>query len=184
MIPPRHGRPVASAFLAPRWPVDSVANGVTSYVASMAEGLRLHGHEAIVVSDGVSPACAGAPDVVDVCRSTRPRGPALRALDRLGYRLAPSSYGRTRAADAVAGAVLPLIADRGVRVFEMEESFGLARDVQRRLPIPVVVRLHGPWFLNGRPCRVRPVRRRRRMDGDRASARADRLGARAGRIAG
>jgi glycosyltransferase involved in cell wall biosynthesis len=31
----------------------------------------------------------------------------------------------------------------------MEESFGWARWVRQAIPIPVCVRLHGPWFLNG-----------------------------------
>ena len=31
----------------------------------------------------------------------------------------------------------------------MEESFGWARWLKRDLRIPIVVRLHGPWFLNG-----------------------------------
>ena len=32
-------------------------------------------------------------------------------------------------------------------VFEMEESFGWCADVQMRVPVPVVVKLHGPEFL-------------------------------------
>ena len=31
----------------------------------------------------------------------------------------------------------------------MEEAFGLAGWLQRAIPIPVCIRLHGPWFLNG-----------------------------------
>ena len=31
----------------------------------------------------------------------------------------------------------------------MEETFGLAGWLQRAIPIPVCIRLHGPWFLNG-----------------------------------
>jgi hypothetical protein len=36
-----------------------------------------------------------------------------------------------------------------MQVFEMEETFGLARRVYPKSEIPVCVRLHGPWFLNG-----------------------------------
>ena len=31
----------------------------------------------------------------------------------------------------------------------MEESFGVARFVATRSAVPIVVRLHGPWFLLG-----------------------------------
>ena len=41
------------------------------------------------------------------------------------------------------------IAERDVELLEMEETFGLVQLVKPRLPIPVVVRLHGPHFANG-----------------------------------
>jgi len=37
----------------------------------------------------------------------------------------------------------------GVDLLEMEETFGLAGYVAEQVDFPVVVRLHGPWFLNG-----------------------------------
>jgi glycosyltransferase involved in cell wall biosynthesis len=42
-----------------------------------------------------------------------------------------------------------LVDDRGLQILEMEDAHGTAHGVRRRLSIPVVVRLHGPWFLNG-----------------------------------
>jgi len=41
------------------------------------------------------------------------------------------------------------VAERGMQIIEMEESFGWARWVRQATSIPVCVRLHGPWFLNG-----------------------------------
>ncbi len=41
-----------------------------------------------------------------------------------------------------------------MELLEMEESFGNALHLIRALPIPVVVRLHGPWFLTGTADRV------------------------------
>jgi glycosyltransferase involved in cell wall biosynthesis len=38
---------------------------------------------------------------------------------------------------------------QGLSVMQMEESFGWAADVVGRCGVPLVVRLHGPWFLNG-----------------------------------
>jgi glycosyltransferase involved in cell wall biosynthesis len=35
-------------------------------------------------------------------------------------------------------------------IVEMEETWGHARHLIGNVPVPVVVRLHGPWFLNGR----------------------------------
>jgi glycosyltransferase involved in cell wall biosynthesis len=53
-------------------------------------------------------------------------------------------------------------------LLEMEESFGMAWFVTRRIPIPLVVRLHGPWFLNGPASGAegeRGFRRRVRLEG-------------------
>jgi glycosyltransferase involved in cell wall biosynthesis len=41
------------------------------------------------------------------------------------------------------------IGERGVELLEMEETFGLIQLVRPHLPIPVVTKLHGPYFLNG-----------------------------------
>jgi glycosyltransferase involved in cell wall biosynthesis len=42
-----------------------------------------------------------------------------------------------------------LVGGPGPHLLEMEDAFGWPRHVIRRCPMPVVVRLHGPWFLNG-----------------------------------
>jgi glycosyltransferase involved in cell wall biosynthesis len=41
------------------------------------------------------------------------------------------------------------IAEQGIQIFEMEESLGWAGWLRPAISIPVCVRLHGPWFLNG-----------------------------------
>ena len=37
----------------------------------------------------------------------------------------------------------------GIELLEIEESYGWARLLAGKVPVPIVVRLHGPWFLNG-----------------------------------
>src|SRR5207237_4658103 len=39
--------------------------------------------------------------------------------------------------------------DHGLELLQMEEAFGLPALVIPRVKVPVIVRLHGPWFLNG-----------------------------------
>ena len=41
------------------------------------------------------------------------------------------------------------VAEQGIQIFEMEDSLGRAFSVRRAISIPLCVRLHGPWFLNG-----------------------------------
>jgi glycosyltransferase involved in cell wall biosynthesis len=59
-------------------------------------------------------------------------------------------------------------------VLQVEDSFGLAGFVARRCPLPVVTRLHGPWFLVGKALGVREdgIFRRRVADERRALSHA------------
>ena len=77
-----------------------------------------------------------------------PRSLLRRALDNVRYRVANERALRSRACDAIVAATRRAIAQRGIQLLEMEEAFGWPRGVALGV-IPVVVRLHGPWFLNG-----------------------------------
>jgi glycosyltransferase involved in cell wall biosynthesis len=97
--------------------------------------------------------------------------PLWRALQCV----APYVVHRRFVANTVADAARWAHARRKIDILQMEESFGWAYFVRRGLDIPVVVRLHGPWFLNGTADGVvqdKEFRRRLRDEG-RAIAAAD-----------
>ena len=86
----------------------------------------------------------------DVYRLERQERSALtRIRDGLRFRINPSAALRYRFGRALVQAARRAIAERGVELLEMEESFGWVQLVKPQLPIPVVVRLHGPHFANG-----------------------------------
>ena len=141
------GSPLSVAFISPGWPPDAFANGIIPYVANIAEEMRAAGHRVSILAERVRGEVGE--DVWDAQPARRPPNLAVRALDILAYR-ASSEWGeRRQATRALIEGCRRLVAERGVQVVEMEESFGLALRVKRALSIPVVVRLHGPWFLNG-----------------------------------
>lgn len=139
-------RALRVAFLTPAWPVDAAANGIVTYVDSIAAELRRQGHTVCILSACSNDAGSEA-DVFPVGREE------LSALARirhgLTFRIRPSEAMRQRYGRAVVQAARRAIAQRGVELLEMEESFGWVQLVKPRLPIPVVVRLHGPYFANG-----------------------------------
>lgn len=55
---------------------------------------------------------------------------------------------RTRSTSIV-GAIKELHRKHQLEALEMEESFGWSFEISRLNLLPVIVRLHGPWFLNG-----------------------------------
>jgi glycosyltransferase involved in cell wall biosynthesis len=134
------------AIVSPVWPADKHTNGIVTYAAGIVSGLRAIGTRTHVVafespeeSDLVHP----APDLP--AGKPWPR----RIVNRVAWWLAPHAcWERSRSA-SLASVISRLQRDDNVNLVEMEESFGLARLVARRTTVPVVVRLHGPWFLIG-----------------------------------
>lgn len=138
-------RPLSIAFLTPRWPLDSSANGITSYVDAVTAGLRRLGHKPCLLSfycDGEPP-----PDVYSL--EAGRKSYLKRILDGISFRVNPSEAFRRKLAEALVQAARRAIAERGVELLEMEETFGLVQLVRPKLPIPIVTRLHGPHFVNG-----------------------------------
>ena len=70
-------------------------------------------------------------------------------LNRVMLRLAPGSALFKAASSNIASAVRDLVDKYALDIFEMEESLGLSFAISELKLLPVVVRLHGPWFLNG-----------------------------------
>lgn len=134
------------AFLTPAWPVGAAANGIVTYVDTIAAGLRRQGHTVCILSANSSDADS-QPDVFPVGRED------LSALARirhgLTFRINPSAAMRKEFGRALVIAARRAVAERGVQLLEMEESFGWVQLIKPHLPIPVVVRLHGPHFANG-----------------------------------
>ena len=142
------GTPLSVAFLSPGWPSDAFANGVIPCIEMFSRALRQQGHRATVLSAMV----AGEVDEATV-RHLHPHNassnPLTRTIDRLAYRVSSHQGAKRQYVRSIVEECRRLIDEEGLQLLEMEEAFGLARWVRPRLPIPVVIRLHGPWFLNG-----------------------------------
>jgi glycosyltransferase involved in cell wall biosynthesis len=139
-------RALRVAFLTPEWPAATAANGIVTYVDSISAGLRRQGHTVCILS-GHSNDTASYPDVYPVARGERSALGKIR--HGLTFLINPPEAMRQRYGRALVQAARRAIAERGVELLEMEESFGWVQLVRPHLPIPVVVRLHGPHFANG-----------------------------------
>lgn len=132
--------PKRVVFFAPGWPPHTVSNGVATYIAHMRTGLAPLGFDSSVAVGSYE----GAPDP-EVLVFGRDVPFAVRAANALLYRVNPGAsftfnmfsslklYARKQPFDLI----------------EMEEAFGFSRHLAPLLDVPVIVRLHGPWFLNG-----------------------------------
>src|ERR1700722_17040422 len=139
-------RTLSIAFLTPEWPVNTAANGIVTYVDSIAAGMRRQGHTICILTahcnDPVS-----QPDVYPL--EGEERSALARIRDGLMFLISPSEALRQIYCRALVQAMRRVIAERGIELLEMEESFGWVQLLKPRLPIPLVVTLHGPHFANG-----------------------------------
>ncbi len=150
--PPAHpagdGRPLSVGLVSPGWPPGAFSNGIVTYVAAIAEGLRALGHRVTILTSQVASGNHG--DLVyDLSRSGAERGLRRRVADWLWFRVAPRAMLDRHFSRGLATAIARAVAERGIEVLEMEETFGFAGRVRPAIRIPLSVRLHGPWFVNG-----------------------------------
>lgn len=142
---------LSPALLSPTWPPDAVANGVVSYVADISDGLRRLGHRPCILTPSIrgTPRPATDDGPLDLSTVTGRRSLPRRLADRLTRTLAPQHQLDRSVCRAVIAGMRRAVAERGVQLLEMEEAFGWPRLVAPQIGVPLVVRLHGPWFVNG-----------------------------------
>jgi glycosyltransferase involved in cell wall biosynthesis len=127
-------------YYIPGWPPDKVPNGIAATLERLSEALEKLGHEVYFLTPHF------ADDKVDPrVTIVKPKtDPGM--LDRLRWKI---DFERTlyyTTASTIRAQLLQLISNDRIEIFEMEESFGWVNAVAKELPIPVVTRLHGPWF--------------------------------------
>ncbi len=136
------------ALLSPGWPPSAFANGIVTYVELLQKGFEAIGVDSLVLAASVKGIESGG-DVIDLSQC-RPRFPLVDKIEyRLLARFKPHEIVTRRVAASVTNGLRHVDRTRTPDLLEMEESFGSADHVASRARIPVVVRLHGPWFLNG-----------------------------------
>ena len=137
------------AYFTPGWPPGRVANGIVSYIGTMVDALRAQrGVRGWVITPKLAAGETPSDNAILLPRQQRSMlgklcgafsGP-LDPADPKAVRSRAKQIARTVEQRARAGQL---------DVLEIEEAFGLAGIIAPDVSVPLVVRLHGPWFLNG-----------------------------------
>jgi len=134
------------ALVTPGWPSSEFSNGIATYVDVMRHGFAEIGVESIALAiqtSGLVPA-----DVVPLADLTN-RGRSPRdLLNRIRGRLFPHDQARIERAESIVRGINSLQKKIQPDLVEMEETLGTFDLVASKIDIPLVVRLHGPYFLN------------------------------------
>ena len=123
------------------WPADKFTNGVVTYVHNLRNELISTGHRVSVFANeiGETNKDSGIYPVAPTMKS--------RIVSKMARLVRRGSTDAFDWGEAIAAAMNQVHRTQPIDILEMEESFGWCADVQRRVPIPVVVKLHGPAFL-------------------------------------
>ena len=129
-------------FYCRGWPVNEYPNGIVTYVHNLRRELLNQGHRVSVFASEIG--SLNRDPGIYLVRPLRTRRFSRQKLTQLFRkdRRVVFEWGK-----AIAATVREVHERDPMDVFEMEESFGWCADVQMRVPVPVVVKLHGPEFL-------------------------------------
>jgi glycosyltransferase involved in cell wall biosynthesis len=132
-------------LVSPGWPRAAYANGIVSYVDNMKRGFEAAGSEVRVAAYEIA---RGGEDAEVIHGAFSRRGALQRLATRVTWKLAPSAAARAFGALDVVTAFRRLQSAAPFDLAEIEESRGDSLWAARAVAAPIVVRLHGPWFLN------------------------------------
>ena len=136
--------PLKTAIYVSSWPPGRVASGIVTYTAQLVSSLRAFGHEVYILTPDAGEKDPYTVDLEEI------RLPLLtRIWHRLYAKLSSRPSGGARHAARIAVAIRKLVDEKGIEVFEIEESFGMSAQVSQMNIVPVSLRLHGPFFLTG-----------------------------------
>jgi glycosyltransferase involved in cell wall biosynthesis len=138
-------------YYSPSWPIGASPNGVLTHVSLLSEQLKAMGHPTTILADAIAEGDhdPGVYNLQEV-RTSIARNPVNRIMYGLWRKLAVHPANRHLYRRALVTTFHRAIAEHGLDIFEMEETYGWARWLRQTSPIPICIRLHGPWFLNGR----------------------------------
>lgn len=141
MSPAPAARPLRIGLLTPAWPGTATANGIATATAHLARGLEAIGHEVTILT-AVIDGSHDHPRVVELLPLPFSLG------EKLIGRVFPDRGLRGVSNRKLILGVQQAIAEHGIEVMLMEESYGWVGAVRSAVPIPVVAALHGPQWLH------------------------------------
>src|SRR5437773_3232329 len=134
--------PVHIGLCSPAWPAHEYPNGIVTYVHHLRTELMNQGHRVSVFAPVIGRTNRDS-GIYLVEETAKYR--ILIGLTRLAGR--HRSYPFLHWGRSIAAKVNDVHQMDPIDVLETDESFGWCAEMQKHVPVPVVVKLHGPAFL-------------------------------------
>jgi glycosyltransferase involved in cell wall biosynthesis len=134
-------------ILSPSWPRHDAANGIVTYCDNVVKSLKAQGHDVSVLARRRavnSKESEAASAYIDEYSPTL----IEKLLGYIGEFFSTGFSQYYLGGRAILSGVRNIEKNKKIDVLEMEESFGWHFFLQRRVEFPVVMRLHGPHYIN------------------------------------
>jgi glycosyltransferase involved in cell wall biosynthesis len=136
-------------YVSPGWPLSHFPNGIVAYVQNVIAGLDKKTKP--IVFARLLEDSTDTTDVINLSNFNHHKSPLQKLVDKILHKINlpyaralryknTAVYLAKNQKRAIESAVSP------VDIIEMEESFGFAGFLMKMTKIPVVTRIHGPWF--------------------------------------
>jgi len=159
-------------LLSPGWPLKYHPNGIVTYIQNIISGFDEY-IKPIIMTSNLHHENGNESSVIDLSSFHKKRGVVSKLCNKaLGSQAMPAyiknkcrEYKAQNGYDSIIRAINTL--NNKVDLIEVEESFGIAKYLVKQTNIPIVTRLHGPWFIHG------PIMHQDKNDGYRARVSAE-----------
>ena len=141
-------------FNSPAWPSNLQPNGIVKYLDIIKKELDSQGHNCFIFTDHVY----GEDNYTNVIDYSQVKFPfqtntlfslTIKLFRKLGLGLLVDKYDQSFNPLAFCIKETENLDNSNFEIIEMEESFGAAKRLIKSINTPVIIKLHGPWFLNG-----------------------------------
>ena len=150
------------ALFSPGWPLNKYPNGIVAYINNIISGFdnqviptivtaKLDSRTSDISTLDLAPGYKNKSYVNKLCNRVLLSGVANEYIENMCR-----DYGAKQEAKVIVE-MLNSFQNR-IDVIEIEESFGKAKYLVKKLSIPIVTRLHGPWFIIGQHLKLRDAK--------------------------
>jgi glycosyltransferase involved in cell wall biosynthesis len=138
-------------YTTPGWPLKSFPNGIVAYVQNLTFQQE-DKIDAVIFTDNLEDNPTHQ-HLVFLSKESKFRITLYKIIDKIlnCAKISSVSIGYKRGLNFHSKAISQSIKqlDKPLDIIEIEESFGIAHSLVQKTNVPVVVRIHGPWFIHG-----------------------------------
>jgi len=141
-------------YISPGWPLSAFPNGIVTYIQNIVSGFDSV-VTSIIATNKLVNERLGNREIIDLTKFYKNKGVLFKFCNKIfGSTIAPKyikDWYKEYRLKMYCAAILRGVgaAIDKIDILEVDESFGVAKYLVKGAKLPVVTRIHGPWFIHG-----------------------------------